>query len=99
MAIEFSERGELNVTAENIAVERQRLASRAGKVDVRYRSSHRAKGTRELGRLRLAEWVGNAAAESKQDCAGQHRGERATPPHGVGRGLQQKSTDRGSEGQ
>src|SRR5213080_2575931 len=45
------------------------------------------------------ERVGNAVAESKQDSSGQHRGKRATPPDGVGIGLQEKATDRRAEGQ
>src|SRR5256714_342242 len=47
----------------------------------------------------VAERVGNAAAESKQDGSGQHRGKRATPPDGVWRGLQEKATNRRAEGQ
>src|SRR5207302_11324667 len=47
----------------------------------------------------VAERVGNAAAESKQDGSGQHRGKRATPPNGVWRGLQEKATNRRAEGQ
>src|SRR5579859_3031707 len=43
--------------------------------------------------------VGNAGAESKQDSSGQHRGQRAAPPDGVGRGLEEKATNRGAEGQ
>src|SRR2546421_5665764 len=45
------------------------------------------------------ERVGNAVAESKQDGSGQHRGKRATPPDGVGIGLQEKATNRRAEGQ
>src|SRR5580765_4131217 len=45
------------------------------------------------------EWVGNAIAELKQDGSGQHRGKRATPPDGVGIGLQEKATNRRAEGQ
>src|SRR5438445_9438248 len=47
----------------------------------------------------FAEGVGNAAAESKQDGSGQHRGKRATPPDGVWRGLQEKATNRRAERQ
>src|SRR5438270_12430515 len=47
----------------------------------------------------VAERVGNAAAESKQDGSGQHRGKRATPPDGVWRGLQEKATNRWADGQ
>src|SRR2546429_8947975 len=47
----------------------------------------------------VAERVGNAAAESKQDGSGHHRGKRATPPDGVWRGLQETATNRRAEGQ
>src|SRR6266853_1276440 len=45
------------------------------------------------------EWVGNAVAESKQEGSGQHHGKRTTPPNGIGRGLQEKATNRRAEGQ
>src|SRR6184192_4487642 len=47
----------------------------------------------------VADRVGNAAAESKQDGSGQDRGKRATPPDGVWRGLQEKATNRRAERQ
>src|SRR5690348_6470630 len=45
------------------------------------------------------ERVGNAVAELKQDGSGQQRGKRATPPDGVGTGLQEKAADLRPEGQ
>src|SRR3954469_4794780 len=45
------------------------------------------------------ERVGNAIAELKQDRSGQERRKRAAPPDGVGIGLQEKATNRRTEGQ
>src|SRR6266581_9731277 len=45
------------------------------------------------------ERVGNAVAESEQDGSSEQRGKRATPPDGVGIGLQEKATNRRAEGQ